>query len=99
MHPIIHKLQDDVVLMEGNTVLGIQGVKYWADFTPVWNARVGHYPGQCRLPIPNKLGAANQKIHEPVTEGWVHTGFRQFVSEYVGNDCIKWRAVVNKDRQ
>lgn len=73
-------------------------MKHWADVTSVTRyARVGHYPGQCCLPIPNKLRPANQKIHLPVTEGGVQTKFRLFGSEFVGNDCIKWSAVVSKE--
>lgn len=59
----------------------------------VWNARVSHYPGWCCL--PNKLGPASQKIHESVTEAVVQTKSRQFVSDFVGNYCLIWRAVIH----
>lgn len=41
--------------------------------------------------------SASQKIQEPVTDGGVQTKSGQFVSEFVGDDRIKGRGLVNKE--
>ena len=69
-------------------------VEEGAENASLWSADVCDDAGLSPSSNPDGLGPASQKVQEPVTDDGMQTKCRQFVGEFVGDDCVEGGSVV-----